>query len=98
MAESSVPKRVRSFDPIIYGVSATLTVLFVLWSALFPESMETVVNAVFNWTTEEWGWLYLWTVFLLVGASIVLFVTKFGAMKLGKPDDKPDFSSLTLGL
>ena len=95
MAESSAPKRARSFDPIIFGVSATLTILFVLWSALFPESMETVVNAVFSWTTEKWGWLYLWTVFLLVGASIVLLVTKFGSIKLGKPDDKPEFSSLT---
>ena len=75
MSESSVPKRVRSFDPIIFGVSATLTIVFVLWSALFPESVETV--------------------FLLVGASIVLLVTKFSAMKLGKPDDKPEFSSLT---
>jgi glycine betaine transporter len=94
MAASSTPKRARSYDPIVFGVSATLTILFVLWSALFPESMETVVSAVFSWTTEKWGWLYLWTVFLLVGASIVLLVTKFGGMKLGKADDKPEFSSL----
>jgi glycine betaine transporter len=93
MAASPAPKQERSFDPLIFGVSATLTTLFVLWSALFPESMETVVNALFSWTTEKWGWLYLWTAFLLVGASIVLLVTKFGAMKLGKPGDKPEFSN-----
>lgn len=93
MAASPAPRQERSFDPLIFGVSATLTILFVLWSALFPESMETVVNALFSWTTEKWGWLYLWTAFLLVGASIVLLVTKFGAMKLGKPGDKPEFSN-----
>jgi glycine betaine transporter len=93
MAVSPAPEQERSFDPLIFGVSATLTILFVLWSAFFPESMETVVNAVFSWTTEKWSWLYLWTAFLLVGASIVLLVTKFGAMKLGRPGDKPEFSN-----
>lgn len=87
------PNKERPFDPLVFWVSASLTVLFVLWSAIFPESMETVVNAVFGWTTEKWGWLYLWTAFLLVVASLVLLVTKFGGMKLGRPEDKPEFSS-----
>lgn len=72
MSASPSSRQERSFDPLVFGVSATLTVLFVLWSALFPESMENVVNAAFSWTTEKWGWLYQWTAFLLVGASIVL--------------------------
>jgi glycine betaine transporter len=95
MAAPLAPKQERPFDPLIFGVSATLTILFVLWSALFPDSMEGVVDAVFAWTTQKWAWLYLLTAFLLVGGSIVLLVTKFGTMKLGKPDDKPEFSSLS---
>jgi choline/glycine/proline betaine transport protein/glycine betaine transporter len=83
----------RSFDPPVFWVSAALTVLFVLWSVIFPDNMESVVNAVFSWTTEQWGWLYLWTAFALVVASFVLMLTKFGSMKLGKPGDKPEFSN-----
>jgi glycine betaine transporter len=82
----------RSFDPFIFWVSAGLTILFVLWSIVLPGNMETVINAIFSWTTESWGWLYLLTAFLLVIASIVLMVTKFGSMKLGRPEDKPEFS------
>lgn len=89
----SQPAKTRSYDPLTFWVSASLTILFVLWSAVFPDSMETVVNAVFGWTTEKWGWLCLWTVFLLVIASLVLLVTKYGSMKLGRPEDKPEFSS-----
>jgi choline/glycine/proline betaine transport protein/glycine betaine transporter len=87
------PNKERAFDPLVFWVSASITILFVLWSAVFPESMETVVNAVFGWTTKKWGWLYLWTVFFLVIASLVLLVTKFGGIKLGRPEDKPEFSS-----
>jgi choline/glycine/proline betaine transport protein/glycine betaine transporter len=83
----------RPFDPLVFLVSASITILFVLWAAFFPENMETVVNDVFAWTTEKWGWLYLWTAFLLVMASLVLLVTKFGTMKLGLPKDKPEFSA-----
>jgi choline/glycine/proline betaine transport protein/glycine betaine transporter len=96
MAEASSSHRTakeRPFDPLVFWVSASITVVFVLWSAIFPQSMESVVNAVFTWTTVSWGWLYLWTAFLLVMASIVLMVTKFGSMKLGLPSDKPEFSS-----
>jgi len=85
----------RSFDPLVFWVSAVLTVLFVLWAVVFPASMERVVNFVFDWTTLGWGWLYLLTVFALVIACLVLMVTRFGKMKLGLPDDKPEFSSIS---
>lgn len=61
----------RAFDPLVFWVSASLTILFVLWAAILPDSMESVVNTVFDWTTQSWGWLYLWTVFLLVLAMFV---------------------------
>lgn len=54
--------------------------------------MERVVNTVFNWTTQGWGWLYMVTVFALVVACFVLMLTRFGDMKLGLPEDKPEFS------
>jgi glycine betaine transporter len=86
-------KNDRSFDPLIFWVSASLTILFILWSALFPESMESVVDSVFDWTTTSWGWLYLLTTFGLVIASFVLMLTNFGSVKLGLPEDRPEFST-----
>jgi glycine betaine transporter len=83
----------RAFDPLVFWVSASLTILFVLWSILFPENMESVVNAVFDWTTQSWGWLYLLTAFLLVVGCVVLMFSRFGKMKLGRPEDKPEFSN-----
>ena len=89
------PTKDRPFDPLVFWVSAVLTVLFVLWSIVFPENMKWVVDRVFNWTTQGWGWLYLLSVFALVIACFVLMLTKFGNMKLGLPDDKPEFSDIS---
>ena len=85
----------KAFDPMVFWVSAGLTVLFVIWSIIFPENMKNTVNAIFAWTTDEWGWCYLLTVFLLVVVSFYLMLSDFGSMKLGKPGDKPEFSDFS---
>ena len=85
----------RAFDPFIFWVSASITVGFVIWSIVFPEKMTTVINAVFAWTTGNWGWLYLVTAFVLVIGCFILMIGKYGAIKLGLPDDKPEFSNFS---
>ena len=85
----------RPFDPFVFWVSASLTILFVIWSVVFPKEMTAVINAVFSWTTTNWGWLYLLTVFMLVIGCFVLMGQKYGNMKLGLPDDKPEFTNFS---
>ena len=85
----------RPFDPLVFWVSASITVGFVVWSIIFPENMKTVIDAVFSWTTTSWGWLYLLTSFLLVVGCVVLMIGKFGDVKLGRPADKPEFSNFS---
>jgi glycine betaine transporter len=78
MEATPEPGQKRSVNPLAFGVSASLTILFVLWAALFPESMETAVNAAFSWTTETWGWLFLWTAFPLM---FLLLWSVYGTFK-----------------
>jgi choline/glycine/proline betaine transport protein/glycine betaine transporter len=85
----------RPFDPLVFWVSAVLTILFVLWSIVLPAHMEGIVDRVFKWTTQGWGWLYLVTVFALVIACFVLLLSRFGDLKLGLPGDKPEFSNVS---
>jgi choline-glycine betaine transporter len=68
----------RPFDPMIFWVSASITVAFVVWSLVFPENMNTVINGIFGWTTRFWGWLYLVTAFLLVLACFALMGNTYG--------------------
>jgi choline/glycine/proline betaine transport protein/glycine betaine transporter len=85
----------RPFDPVVFWVSASVTMLFVLGSIAFPQYMNTAINAVFAWTTGDWGWLYLWTAFLLVVGCFALMTGKYGRIKLGQAGDKPEFSDFS---
>ncbi len=85
----------RSYDPMVFWISAAVVVAFLAWGALFPKSMSSGINAVFGWTTSNWGWLYLLTAFFLVGACFALMGGKYGKMKLGLPEDRPEFSNFS---
>jgi glycine betaine transporter len=85
----------RPFDPFVFWTSASVTILFVVWSIWLPENMNAVINAVFGWTTGNWGWLYLWTAFLLVVGCVALMVGKFGRIRLGMPGDEPEFNDFS---
>ncbi len=49
----------RPFAPLIFWVSASITLASVLWPLFFPENMRTVVNRIFGRVTRFWGWFYL---------------------------------------
>jgi len=85
----------RAFDPMVFGVSASVTICFVAWAIIFPKSMSESIGTIFNWTTAYWGWLYMVTAFLLVIACFVLMGRRYGGMKLGLPGDKPEFSNFS---
>ena len=94
MSKKHITKE-RPFDPVIFWVSASLTIVFILWSILFPEGMNKSINGIFSWTTQTWGWLYLLTAFFLVVGCFFLMGGKYGSMKLGKPGDKPEYSNFS---
>lgn len=85
----------KAYDPLVFWVSASITVAFVVWSIALPESMNRVINSVFSWTTVNWAWLYLITAFVLVSGCFVLMLGKFGGIKLGLAGDTPEFSDFS---
>jgi len=85
----------KKMDPVIFGVSAVITIAFVLWAALAEQNFTAAVNKAFTWITVDWGWLYLVSAFALVITAVVVMFGRFGAVKLGKADDKPEFGNFS---
>ena len=59
---------------------------------LFPESGEAAVNAAFAFATGNFGWLYLLAGFSVVVFLIGLAFSRYGNVRLGGPQDTPEFS------
>lgn len=79
-------------DKTIFAVTASLIVAFVLWGIINPESVGTVAGVAFSWSMENMGWLL--NLAMGVGLFVMLYVAfgRYGKIKLGKDDEKPEFS------
>ncbi|HZW67365.1 MAG TPA: BCCT family transporter [Pseudogracilibacillus sp.] len=79
----------------VFYVSTALISLFVLWGAMSPSSLQNMASDALEWTITSFGWFYMLITAFFVLFVIVLALTPFGKLKLGKPDDEPEFSWLS---
>ncbi|MGM8366022.1 BCCT family transporter [Virgibacillus sp. W0181] len=80
---------------IVLYISAILVSLFVIWGATSPKSLGAAAESALSWMITNFGWFYM-----LIAAFFVLFVislaiSPFGRIRLGKPDDRPEFSYIS---
>lgn len=76
----------------IFYISAVLVALFVLWGAISPSSLSDVASRALDWMITTFGWFYMLITAFFVLFIIVLAISPYGKIKLGKADDHPDFS------
>ena len=84
----------------VFYVSVTIVLLFILWG-LIPESflpngnLDNITSIIQTFIVNHFGWFYLISATVFLVFSLYLIFSKYGKIKLGKPDDKPDFSYIT---
>jgi glycine betaine transporter len=79
-------------DRSIFKVSVGIAVIFVLIGVLIPNQLEAAMAVAQSFVLESFGWFYqLVATFFLLFATFMIF-SKYGKIKLGKPDSKPEYS------
>ncbi|SDO27148.1 glycine betaine uptake BCCT transporter [Alkalicoccus daliensis] len=80
---------------IVFWVALGILLFFVLFGIIAPSTFEFYSGELRGFIADTLGWYYLLVVtgFVLVCGFIV--VSPFGKIKLGKPDDKPEYTYLT---
>lgn len=82
-------------DRSIFKVSVAIAAVFVLIGLLIPNRLGEAMAVAQSFMLESFGWFYqLVATFFLVFAIYMIF-SKFGKMKLGKEDSKPEYSRPT---
>ena len=81
------------FNPIVSFFSITLIWIFVALCIVFQENVPFL-----HWKAlivDNFSWFYIgslnmWTIFV-----IMLYFSKYSNIKLGHPDDKPEYNDVT---
>ncbi|MBM7572619.1 glycine betaine uptake BCCT transporter [Aquibacillus albus] len=79
----------------VYYVSLVILSLLVLFGIIFPDSLEELTGNVQAFFSASFGWYYLILVTVFVIVCLYFLITPVGRIKLGKQDDKPEFSRPT---
>ncbi|WP_295019333.1 BCCT family transporter, partial [uncultured Micrococcus sp.] len=79
-------------DPVVFGVTAVLVLAFVVWGISSPASVGAASSAAFSWAMTTTGWLLNAVAGLSVVAMLVIGLSRFGRIRLGRDDEGPEFS------
>ncbi|TMW70454.1 BCCT family transporter [Alteribacter natronophilus] len=80
--------------PVFWGALGIL-IFIVLFGVLAPGTLEQLTGEIRGVITETMGWYYLLIVSGFVLVCLFFVVTPYGKIKLGKPEDKPDYNYAT---
>ncbi|ADH98044.1 BCCT family transporter [Salisediminibacterium selenitireducens] len=76
---------------IVFYISAPIVLAFVLWGLFFPENLANVSSVALAFTLDNFGWFYMLVTAFFIAFVLFLAISPFGKLKLGKPDEKPEF-------
>jgi glycine betaine transporter len=78
-------------DPMVFWPAAAICAAFVLWGVVDSGGLASVADDVLSWLISTFGWLFvLSTAGFLVFAGVLAF-SRFGKVRLGQDDDRPEF-------
>src|SRR5699024_5753952 len=80
--------------PRVFWPALIVIVGIVVFAMAIPEGTGAVISNIQNWIVDNMGWYYMLVVGLFVAFAIVVGFSKFGKIRLGKDDDKPEFGVL----
>lgn len=84
----------KKLTPVFY-ISVTIALAFILWGAFFPENVNSVTGMIQGNISEQFGWFYLIAATIFVLFALFLIVSPYGKIRLGKPDERPEYSYFT---
>lgn len=85
----------RSLMQPVFLIAVACVLALVIAGAAAPVAFGAWANAGLRWTTTHFGWFYLASVFGFVVVLVYLAFSKYGDIRLGSPDSRPDYSSFS---
>ena len=89
--DSNLQKWGFDFHPEVFFVSAALILLFVLVTLIFQKPAEAAFSNLQTFIANAMGWFMILVVSIYLGVVVILAFSKFGKIRLGGQNARPDF-------
>ncbi|NWO05303.1 MAG: BCCT family transporter [Alteromonadaceae bacterium] len=81
--------------PGIFFTSAAVAIVFVALAVPFDKQVANAFGVLTGWVARNLGWFYILSVSSLLIFLFGLAVSRYGSIRLGSDDSRPDYSNLT---
>ncbi|MEU6819892.1 BCCT family transporter [Streptomyces atriruber] len=82
-------------DRVVFGVTAVLTLAFVVWGGVSTDSLENVSTDMLNGLMHNGGWFFMLTATGFVVFALWLAVSRYGKITLGREGEDPEFRTVS---
>ncbi len=77
---------------IVFWNALAVCLAVVVWGSIAPDHLKQVTAEVTGFFSTYFGWYYLLIIMIFLSFCVYLIFSKIGKIKLGKENDKPEFS------
>ena len=79
----------------VFPITAILVIVFVVGTLMFPGEAKTLMDGTKNAVLNNFDWFFVLSANIFVVFCITLIFMPLGKIRLGGPDAKPEFSTLS---
>nr|WP_320776434.1 BCCT family transporter [Streptomyces sp. CRN 30] len=95
-SETGLPGQGRPVtDRIVFGVTAVLTLAFVVWGAVWTDSLEDISGDMLSGLMHNGGWAFTLAASGFVVFALWLAVSRYGRIHLGAEGEEPEFRTVS---
>ncbi len=92
---SAIDKVREHIHPVVFPTSAVVIIGFVVWAGIDDEGALEVLQAIQGAFVENLGWFFIAAVAAFIVFLAYLVLSRYGSVRLGPDDSRPDYSYLT---
>lgn len=89
---SKIQKKKEKNFVLIFSMIMTIFIIFI--GIVFPKNLNLTIKTLFNKFISQFSPIYLILMLMITIFCIFIAFSKYGNIKLGKDDDKPEFSNV----
>ncbi len=81
-------------DRVVFGIGAAAVLAVVAWGVFAEDSLGRTSDSALAWVLHNFGWLFVVAADVFLLLAVVLAVSRFGRIPLGRDGEEPEFSTL----
>ena len=82
-------------ENIVFVVTVLIAIAVILFGAIYSKTLGEMSSVLMSWVSTNFGWFYILSIVAFIGFLFYISISKYGKIKLGKDDDKPEFSTFS---